>query len=861
MASPIPNAYVQFIDNRGNPLSNGTVNYYAPGTTTPKQTWRDPGLTVTNANPVVLDSNGRAPIFGTGSYRQQVKAANGTVIFDGTTSLNDGYLPLATELSGMTFDDQVQIVRTGGFATHGKGGANYVRMAAAPSTGEQQAGLNRWLFRSNANTVWWRLAEDEPTDLMFGVTASASASSANGLLTITGPDDTIALQAAFHYLTYFAQGSGRRLRMPAGLRRITNTLHLGYGDKYMEWQIDGDSMYGFNYNSGYSSGILADFNDRPAINIQAARMARLSGIAIYGVNHAWLVANEQTMTDRAPLANWRGPQMQAATVDTRYAPYCAIAVDGYSGTRHANSSYPNVDYPAWTQIVGQYDKGASSNIEFRDVTGEGFEVGIAVQPNLMPTASNGDFMHFTSCNLGLNLVGASISHSDARVVCFDRAKLHGCRTAFDSVTYGSGTGNVAASFANCSFDRVYRILNVDLGISVQPFAPAMVFTNVYAEGIYSLGTVRTSTATGRPGAIRFIGGELGFGLRSGEFVPNDYLDGRAEVIARFEDVSFHGTFGIMRINCDVEEFSGSFPALSYQAVDQTTLGGRRAASVLCGIDAPQIRSASVNPFVTFGLDTSANFTARCRSHGFDLTVGGTASGAYIPLFVRSIGYGNFQEPIAAAPEEVLDRATYPLTSVTQAGVEWTFSVSGAFLSDPANPACCIGAGDIVRDEGAGTLFYVKTASFAGSGQTLSITLTLRQLTAIRSSDGITWQSNAILSANQGAMRFRCARRVVAGTKRRLAMNTVAGSSTVSLVAIGPETFAGDDLGSGVRTLAVGDYLVPSDRGAASLDNSVFAKGRITALPTSGGVPTGSVTFDSTARRNGLYPTPLFIKAG
>jgi hypothetical protein len=86
MASPIPDGFNQYVDNRGNPISNGTVSYFHPGTTTHKPTWRDPAQTIINNHPIVLDSNGRAPIFGAGRYRQQVRSTNGNLLFDGETA-------------------------------------------------------------------------------------------------------------------------------------------------------------------------------------------------------------------------------------------------------------------------------------------------------------------------------------------------------------------------------------------------------------------------------------------------------------------------------------------------------------------------------------------------------------------------------------------------------------------------------------------------------------------------------------------------------------------------------------------------------------------------------------------------------
>jgi hypothetical protein len=63
MAFPLINPGLQFFDNTGLPLSGGLLYSYAPGTTTPKTTYTDEGLSVPNANPIVLDSAGRCTIF------------------------------------------------------------------------------------------------------------------------------------------------------------------------------------------------------------------------------------------------------------------------------------------------------------------------------------------------------------------------------------------------------------------------------------------------------------------------------------------------------------------------------------------------------------------------------------------------------------------------------------------------------------------------------------------------------------------------------------------------------------------------------------------------------------------------------
>lgn len=59
--SPLGGAGAQFFSNAGVVLSGGKLYTYAAGSTTPKSTWTTSLQSVTNANPIVLDSAGRPP--------------------------------------------------------------------------------------------------------------------------------------------------------------------------------------------------------------------------------------------------------------------------------------------------------------------------------------------------------------------------------------------------------------------------------------------------------------------------------------------------------------------------------------------------------------------------------------------------------------------------------------------------------------------------------------------------------------------------------------------------------------------------------------------------------------------------------
>jgi hypothetical protein len=83
--SVLPQGMEQFVDGNGAPYAGGKVYMYVPGTSTPKTTFKDSLGLVPNTNPIVLDANGRAIIWGSGLYRQVLDDSNGNLIWDQNT--------------------------------------------------------------------------------------------------------------------------------------------------------------------------------------------------------------------------------------------------------------------------------------------------------------------------------------------------------------------------------------------------------------------------------------------------------------------------------------------------------------------------------------------------------------------------------------------------------------------------------------------------------------------------------------------------------------------------------------------------------------------------------------------------------
>lgn len=67
-------------------LAGGTVGMYIPGTLTVAQTWKNSAQTTLNTNPISLDANGCAFIYGSGTYRQILSDSLGNVVWDQVTA-------------------------------------------------------------------------------------------------------------------------------------------------------------------------------------------------------------------------------------------------------------------------------------------------------------------------------------------------------------------------------------------------------------------------------------------------------------------------------------------------------------------------------------------------------------------------------------------------------------------------------------------------------------------------------------------------------------------------------------------------------------------------------------------------------
>jgi len=228
-----------YFDNAGVPLSGGKLYFYDTGTTTPRNTWSDKALSVLNANPVQLDSAGRAntEIWGSGSYRVVVADASDNPIYtrDNVDELLTGNgLPTQTGNSGK-------------FLTTNGSAASWGDVRPVP---DPTGNSGKYVYTADGVNITWK---DRLNDIKTQTVASSAT------LTPTSAEDVLAVTALATNVTIanptgtWANGQGYVVR----LKDNGSARTIGFGAKFRAvgiilptTTIASKTMYiGFIYNS------------------------------------------------------------------------------------------------------------------------------------------------------------------------------------------------------------------------------------------------------------------------------------------------------------------------------------------------------------------------------------------------------------------------------------------------------------------------------------------------------------------------------------------------------------------------------------------------------------------------------------
>jgi len=352
---------------------------------------------------------------------------------------------------------------------------------------------------------------------------------------MTGTDNTAILQAEINKAIYINKVS--RVVVPAGNYALTDTVHLGYGvnnrfdtSPYVTVIFEGAGGSGINTGSSGTNWIWRGPKDRPVFAFSAAHQSRMKKMAIRGgsgylpieslgsdyidrsgLNFSWNIANSHQ------ISTWNDPRVSvpgtgigtsgslnglvagSGNGTSTTAPWCAVAVDPYVSPVAPSPAYPTISYPAdcldpnFIASPTQYNRPASTDLQFEDVFITSFTVGIVVAPGGYTGQSDFckyDRLWIQNCVLGISVNGSNPRENSVKD-CYINQCWAGISTGLHATVANGSAGQWGAAVVNTAFDRCIKWAHFN-SVGSQ-YTGNVTFLNCYGENAYSLVTY------GKPG--------------------------------------------------------------------------------------------------------------------------------------------------------------------------------------------------------------------------------------------------------------------------------------------------------------------------------------------------------------------------
>ena len=487
----------QFLDNNGNILSGGLIYTYSAGTTTPLATYTSNLGTVAQPNPIVLDSAGRIPggelWLTTGyGYKFVTKDSNGVLIGTYDNVPSSAQPPITNDASSIAYEQGAPTI-AGSFVIGDTylitsiGTTNFQTIGAASNT----VGIHFIATGVGSGTGTAQFTRTIQSKLQDQISVKDFGAVGDGIT-----DDTVAIQNTINWVVYQYQigYTAKRLGsvyIPEGQYLISDTLQLGYGEVQSSVYIYGDGKRFRNNNNRFCGTVITPtFNDRPVFAVNTGIYTTIKKLSIVGLNYNWIINNNLGYINNVAIndlvaSNWVDPSFPSSA-SSRYAPYCAIAIDPYAGSQ-PTVHYPNVTFPSWSGITTQYGKGTSTETLIEEVDIAGFVIGIVSQPNF---DGNGDFTKILQCQIQECQYGVSIGNSEARLTRISNCRFNQVFTCVVTDVNGSQLGFPQILCDSTCFD--YSIYW--MSIPNTSFGGSPHFLNCYGEGDYSIGKAATGNA-------------------------------------------------------------------------------------------------------------------------------------------------------------------------------------------------------------------------------------------------------------------------------------------------------------------------------------------------------------------------------
>lgn len=572
-------------------------------------------------------------------------------------------------------------------------------------------------------------------------------------------DDTAAIQAAIDWVIYRnlpynasqPVPTNGTVFVPAGKYRITDTIQLGYGDTLRSVHLRGDGKAFRGANQFKGTTILVDFNDRPAIAINGQYsnvVERMTIVPTPSINNrTWIQSQLLALPDFAPLvndldpANWVPPTWPAAS-SSRYAPFCAIAIDPYAGPRPA-VSYPDVNFPGWLNYTTQYNKQFSSDVFLNLLDIEGFAVAVAIQP--CDADGNGDFVKIEECLVEHCQYGISIGNSQSRDCSMNNCNMARCFAFLVTGIHGRQLGKPGIDVRNTSFNfGIWGAL-----IPTMQFGSNVAFRNVYSEALYGIGKFNEFGGGSSVQSVGFDECEFGFHLWANHGRPVSPFTFFASGAATFSGCAFFApgaVFPFFYLNCTAANLVISNCYFD-TGVTQPNLYSKVASNGCAGLVVSDCRSDlaawSVRQPVTWDITTGTAVPQVARVLNAQSVDARRATG--IPIYATRISTGDLNAADAGFnfPRVRNIFSLIPATSVSQSGNTVTIDLTGA-TSALSLFQSGGDVGDIMVHGNTGTAFVVAART--------SLTVTLKAVNNLDASGNI--MSTIALAGNMTCINCR-----------------------------------------------------------------------------------------------------------
>jgi len=572
---------------------------------------------------------------------------------------------------------------------------------------------------------------------------------------------TVAIQGAIDYAIYNKNNSGSQgrhasVRLGGGIFTIDDVVHLGYGvGGFTSVSLIG-SGYAYRGSTAFNgTSIVTTRKDRPAFNFQGGRGSRLKAMSIIGLNTTQIQSNNMgvyggALNDDTVASNWVDPTITTS----RYAPYAAVTVDAYSGTR-PGTSYPDVSYPSFFGAVSQYGKSFSSDCRLEDVQISGWVVGLANQPS--NADGNGDYTKLIGCQIEMVQYGVSIGNSQSRNVSVDNLVAGQYYCLFTNRQHGKQIGEFGGDIKNVSCGAGIKIFDV-----ATAYGGSLTVTNLYCESQYSLGTISATSSNDQ--SVHFVNCLMSYtGQDATRGVPAYILDGGGSLC----DIKFTGGaqgdyISVWTTNHQACTFDGtmmkpltrdvSILAEYYGVAHNATCGGVVIDQLGYGVGFHVPRNQKIK-FKRYNLDTLAQGGTTFAQDGYKFSDRTTC----IPIYVafaqaKSESYGDNVK----TPRAVWAVAKTSLASVTLTNKTLTFTYTGQ--PDWAFNTRGFDVGDVIYDDQSGSVFFVQSRT--GTAVTAILQNNYKsngaggfnQVTAFSTTSGNLWSANCRIYTPQYYLR-------------------------------------------------------------------------------------------------------------